>query len=300
MKVTVISLTYNNSDVLPVAMMSFFKQKISSDIELEYIIADDGSAFFESEKINELIKNNRKIYSNVKVIINKKNLGTVRSFNNAIRIATGDIIIPLSADDEFYDENVIEKIASQFKDTSVNILTGLSLKLSSDGGKKLGEFPPRNRQYLFEEVNRNKLYNYMCTKTSLITGAATCYRKSYLEGAGFFDENYVLLEDLPFYIKALESNEHIVLLKSFTIKYSEGGVSTNKKNKNLLLEKDFDNLFYSLIERAKLTCGQKKYIYFKRFIAKDKKFTYDTAKKYPLQMILFISEQVKKKILGRI
>ena len=72
-----------------------------------------------------------------------------------------------------------------------------------------------------------------------IVGSSTAYRRTILEKYNYFDIDYRLLEDWPFYLKLLENGEKISFLPAVTIIHNAGGVSTPKgKYRNLLLVND--------------------------------------------------------------
>ncbi|MSC67971.1 glycosyltransferase [Faecalibacterium prausnitzii] len=54
---------------------------------------------------------------NYEIIINQENVGTVKNMNGALKQAQGEIIIPLAADDIFYNDHVITDIVKRFAET---------------------------------------------------------------------------------------------------------------------------------------------------------------------------------------
>ena len=60
---------------------------------------------------------------------------------------------------------------------------------------------------------------------------------------GMFDEKYRLLEDLPFFYKCLRNNKRVYFSEKMGIRYTIGGISTNNKKTNIILENDFDQFF---------------------------------------------------------
>ncbi|BDM62764.1 hypothetical protein NFHSH190041_02160 [Shewanella sp. NFH-SH190041] len=219
--ISIIVLTYNNWKLLNNALTSISNQK-AENYNIEVIISDDGTNDFDVNYVIEMLKT-LKLYDITKIIINKNNLGTVKSFNNAIKSATGNIIIPLSADDFFYNEISLNKIVEFFK-KNPSTLIATSLQVPFDEDREYAPLIQKKHYNLFE--NNNKLLRHITIKRNIISGASTYYRKELFSKYGYFDESYRLLEDYPFYLKILSNGESIGLIKEKTVKYRKGGVST--------------------------------------------------------------------------
>ena len=262
MKISIITLTYNNTEYLEETIKSVFSQEIDKEYYIEYLIVDDCSLLFPEKRIKNYINKYSSNNIQARIIRNDINVGTVRSFNKAIKESIGDIIVPLSADDIFYDNMSLKKIIEVFANTTVNIATGCSIIVTQEEGKKIGELPPRNKHFLFN-----------------------------------FDENYALLEDYPFYIKVLGDGEHIQLIEEYLVKYRQGGVSTDKKKLNIKLENDFNKLTKELLTKEYLTEFQKKLIYYKRFVNKKNKLSIHGFLKYPCETLFYLWLKIKSIIL---
>lgn len=240
LKISVIVLTYRNFGNLRKNIESILMQTYQN---YEVIIQDDGSDNFDYKKINSYLKdkpqaNKFKIYSN------EINLGTVKNANLAFGRASGDIVIPLSQDDLFYDSDVLKDIASYFADNSINICQA---KMKGCSSRKV--FPSVKDINILKYADNNKLW-YRMAFSSFISGAVLYWRKSYFESIGTYDESYILLEDYPVLMRIIERGEKIDFFDRITIEYGEDGVSSNHKNPNLLIVKDNVRLYKSLIEKS--------------------------------------------------
>jgi len=252
-KISIITLTYKNWRLLDRAIDSVKLQIIENKYEVEYFIVDDGTEDFDQTQVqNKLInfpyKNN--------IFANHKNSGTVKSFNNAILRTSGELIIPLSADDEFYDENVVSDIITKFENTNNLIITGIRIPITLD--KELEGLPLIRHRHLFSD--REALLNRIALKGNIISGSSTYYHREIFKRIGLFDENYRLLEDFPFYIKALKNDIDIGLFERKTIRYGMEGTSSNGVI-NLMLDNDFIKLYRSILESDILGFFGKCYVY---------------------------------------
>ncbi|MCG3886785.1 glycosyltransferase [Photobacterium leiognathi] len=283
-KITVITLTYNNWEMIDKAITSLIKQKIHHELELEYIIADDGTINFDERYISRYLD---KYEINYKIIKNKKNIGTVKSFNNAISISNGDIIIPLSADDEFYDDNVIMDIVKSFRDSNSYIITGLRALKDIDNEILL---PSKKDWILFDK--KEKLLKKIMIHGNIISGAATCYHRDIFSEIGFFDEKYRLLEDYPFYIKALSKGYNIFLLKKPIIMYGMNGISSN--NISPILKKDHDLVLSVILNNNSFSFFERRFIIYNRLLNKKERLKLSLI--YIEQSIPFIIKKIKLKL----
>jgi len=104
LKFTIITVCYNAEKTIEQTILSVINQKYSL---IEYIIIDGGSS---DNTLNIISK-----YSNsINKIISEKDNGIYDALNKGIKNSTGDIIGILNADDEFFDNSIIEKIAKSF------------------------------------------------------------------------------------------------------------------------------------------------------------------------------------------
>ncbi|EKP4478786.1 glycosyltransferase, partial [Cronobacter dublinensis] len=280
--VTVITLTYNNWDKIHTAINSLAKQIIDEHIDIEYLIVDDGTESFNIAYVKELVKNNLNVKS--RVIINEKNLGTVKSFNNAIKQAKGDYIIPLSADDEFYSNDVISKIMAEFINSNADIITAKRMPYDDDNSVEFATLPNDDQKKLFN--NNAELLEYILKHGSFISGACTYYRKSHLVKLGFFDEEYVLLEDYPFLVKTLLNGVRINYIDIMAIKYRLGGVSSIMK-RHPLLDKDFRKLYKKISEMTQLNLYWRRRIFYFKVLSSAEKIKISNIIKYPEQFMYF-------------
>lgn len=93
-KVSVIMGVFNagNKNILQEAILSILNQTYT---DFEFIICDDGSTNNTLEMVRKLTKNDKR----VKLISNKENKGLAYTLNECLKIATGEYIARMDADD---------------------------------------------------------------------------------------------------------------------------------------------------------------------------------------------------------
>lgn len=277
-KITIITLTYKNWRLLDKAIKSVVNQVVDQKYKIEYLIVDDGTVDFDASYVSSLLVNSN---LNYRIIVNKINVGTVASFNNAIRQSTGDIIMPLSADDVFYDSNVVNDIVNEFSMTDAKIITGYKVLMSD--ALELDCFPKEKVINLFS--NRKKLLKYVLCRGNIISGASTYYLKSVFNDIGFFDEHYRLLEDYPFYIKALSNGIDINFYRRKVICFGDKGVSSVGKV-NQILGNDYKILLSRIINNSNLSFFEKRFVIYSRMKSEKQRYLHSWL--YPEQFTYFV------------
>lgn len=108
MRITVVTVVYNNREFIEEAILSVLNQTY---VQLEYIIIDGGS----TDGTLDIIK---KYESKISLFISEKDNGLYDAMNKAYDIATGDIIGILNSDDLFYNSDCIGKVVAAFQANS--------------------------------------------------------------------------------------------------------------------------------------------------------------------------------------
>lgn len=229
--VSIIVLGYNNYLYFEECMDTIFKQSYSN---IELIIADDCSLNFNYKKIKDYILN--KAGENIvayKILRNEKNLGIVKNLNNAIKKASGEFIRILAMDDLLYDKHSLKNSIDYLNANDELVVLSETLILDEkDGSKKTTDIYKYKK--LFHESNNYKLYRVMAQKYIHIHGM--CYRKSFFEQYGLFDERFRNIEDVPMLFRIAKLHCPIGYINSITAIYrtnSETSIMNNFKNKNM-------------------------------------------------------------------
>ncbi|CAJ1853123.1 hypothetical protein IIDPJIOB_02418 [Aeromonas veronii] len=257
-KVSIITLIYNNWHFLDCAIQSVANQKINENYDVEYILLDDGSNDLDIEYIKSLLQN---VCFESRLIINSENIGTVASLNKAIEVSSGDIIVPLSADDCFYDDNVVNDIIVEFEKSNALIVTGLRIPVAN--GIEYESLPAKIEWSIFSQ--REQLLRYILLHGNIISGASTYYHRNIFSEIGFFDTAYRLIEDYPYYVKALTLGYDIKILKRNTIKYGVDGVSSSVVV-NPTVQRDFLAFLNIILDRNDISLMDRRSIYFNRVL----------------------------------
>ena len=293
-RITVITLAYRKYDKLARTIKSIFAQDYKN---FEYIISDDGSTNYDEDYIRGLIPTNR---DDIDVVImhHKENVGTVENFNKAIEKTTGKYIIVASADDELYNSKVISSIVERFVQHNADIVTTKRAFIDPKS-KQIIESPTKERQLILKNGNSDEIFEELCI-SSFISGSCTAYSKRIIEKYKGFDTHYRLIEDFPFYARAVLDGVKIDFLDIISIYYGIDGVTSGKSNVSVQLMND-RKLFYQRIifpQLKKMTYLTRKEIMFRyyRICCKDEKVKYLLGMVKSFDIItLLVVRKIKKK-----
>lgn len=182
MKISIITTNYNTDKYLEETIKSVLNQK--GDFELEYIITDGES----TDGSLEIIKK----YKDKLKYISEKDKGQSNGINKGLRMATGDIVAFLNADDIYLD-NTLDTVVKYFKDNPKCMwLTGYC-KIIDENGKQI-------KKYITDYKNR-KLRRFSFEQLLVedcISQPATFWRRKLLDEVGYIDESlhYSMDQDL--------------------------------------------------------------------------------------------------------
>ncbi|GAB6045598.1 glycosyltransferase family 2 protein [Caminibacter profundus] len=127
MKVSIITVVYNNKDTIKDAIESVLNQTYQN---IEYIIIDGNS----NDGTIDIIKS----YGNkIDKFISEKDNGIYDAMNKGIKLASGDIVGILNSDDFYVDNRVIEKVVEVFKNKNVDSVYGDLVYVDKDNTNRI-------------------------------------------------------------------------------------------------------------------------------------------------------------------
>lgn len=235
-KVSIIIPVYNGSNYLSEAIDSALAQTYEN---LEIIVVNDGS---DDDGATEKIALS---YGDKIRYFAKENGGSSSALNCGIRNMTGDYFSWLSHDDLYEPKKIEQSVLHIDADNAERqvVICGSSL-IDGDGNKI---FHPKKN--LSETVNSVEIFENF-RKGFSINGCAILVPKTIIDEVGFFDENFVYVNDTDYWYR-IASRDYLFtgfsdpLVKT---RMHSGQVSVKKANlfvkeSAILADKVFDNLF---------------------------------------------------------
>ena len=231
MKISVCMASYNGSKFIKNQITSILSQLAKSD---QLVIVDDCS-FDNTVNIIESFKDPR-----IKLFKNIKNIGVVGTFNRALKIAKGDIIL-LSDQDDDWLENKVSFIRNFFLSNKIDLLV-------HDAKIKQGESIVSNS--LFEQIGSSSgLFKNIFSNT--YTGCCMSFRRSILKKILPIPNKKGIFHDAWIGILTKFYRFRVIFIATPLIVYNrhESNVSTMKRRSILKIIPDRINLIISLIRR---------------------------------------------------
>lgn len=164
-KVSVIMAAYNAEDTIEMALNS-----IPNRDDVEIVVIDDGS----TDDTVKIVKE----FGRAKLVQHKKNLGLGKALNTGLKEATGEYVVMLDSDDDFY--------TGAFEDC-------------------MQELDGTDLVYFNLITNDGTIFDLTPNSRDLYCGQTKFMRRAFI-GKTKYDENAPVAEDVPFWEKLKEKN----------------------------------------------------------------------------------------------
>ncbi|MDR2206774.1 MAG: glycosyltransferase, partial [Flavobacteriaceae bacterium] len=194
-KISVIIPMYNAEKTIIKALDSVKKQTDGIQ-DFEIIVINDGSTDESKSLIDNYIQNNPEM--NI-LLLNQTNGGVSRARNAGLKIAKGNYIALLDADDEWLPEKIQTQI-NYFENEKINIDFLATVR--------------NNHKILFPYKIKNNLAEITFKKLLIRNEAqpsTVIFKKKILENTGYFDENQRYAEDVNFWMRISLKNKMYIL-----------------------------------------------------------------------------------------
>jgi glycosyltransferase involved in cell wall biosynthesis len=203
-KISIITICFNSEKTIFKTLESVKKQSFSN---IEHIIIDGAS----NDKTLEICKE----YSNSIKIISEPDNGVYDAFNKGLKLATGEIIGFLNADDVFYSEKAVEDIVNAFSNNETDIVYG-NLDYVNKEGKVI-------RNWI------SKPYEKALVKKGWMPAHPTFYcKKEVYDRLGGYNDSFKIAGDFELCLRFLEVNQiSSYYLNKKVVKMLVGGISNS-------------------------------------------------------------------------
>lgn len=225
MKISIALCTYNGAKYLEEQLKSLAEQTLKAD---EIIICDDNSS---DNTVN--IINRYKDNLNIKLTLNKVNLGVTKNFEQAISLCSGDIVFLCDQDDVWHKDKI--KIMSEKmieEKTGICCCDGM---VCDENLKQIGAYTLWNTSGL-SRIDLNRFSPYSLINNYCFTGMALCFRKNFTKYFMPLSENAVHDEWIAFIISCFSKvsfvNQKLVFYRQHS--GQQIGINSIKSLKEIL------------------------------------------------------------------
>ncbi|MBS7255941.1 glycosyltransferase family 2 protein [Flavobacterium branchiicola] len=193
--VTIICLCYNHEKFVVESLDSVLKQDYNA---IELIIVDDYSTDNSKKTIEKWGAN----YPQFQFIANETNLGNTKSFNKALKLAKGEFIIDLAADDVLLP-NCVSLQVQAFKESNfknLGIVYGNAELIDENGTFESYFFPVNSSKETTEKRPVGDIYLSILSGGNSFCSVSSMTKKSVFDDLKGYDES-LAYEDLDFWIR---------------------------------------------------------------------------------------------------
>lgn len=204
MKVSIITISFNTENTIEKTLKSVANQSYES---IQHIIVDGGS--------NDNTLKICNLFPHISKIISEPDKGVYDAFNKGLKLATGDIVGFLNADDVFYSNNSVSEILQAFSKSNADIVYG-NLDYINENGKVI-------RSWI------STPYEDGLVKKAWMPAHPTFYcKKEVYDRLGSYNDSFKIGGDFELCLRFLEVNKvPSFYLNKKLIKMLVGGISNS-------------------------------------------------------------------------
>jgi len=248
--VSIICLCYNHEQFVVESLNSVLNQSYKN---IELIIADDCSTDSSEKTIKNWLEN----YPDIQFISNETNLGNTKTFNKALKIAKGNYVIDLAADDILMPD-CVEKQIDTFLNSNQKKLAIVygNAEIISENNKHLRYYYEVNAEKkVLKKPATGDIYSSILSQSSMICSVASMVKREVLDELKGYDEN-LAYEDLDLWIRTAR-NYNFEFIDSVLIQKRE-------------LEDSLGSQFYKKFTSRTRKINHSTYLIIKKAIALNK------------------------------
>lgn len=182
---------------------------------VELLLIDDGSTDDSLRQCKEYATRNKRI-----VVLSKENGGVSSARNAGIKVAKGDYLMFVDADDQLYID-ALKEVIQNIVDTKIHMYC-FGFKIISNN-KRHKIYSHKNKASTGMEL----LPDYVFSKVPMLTGSFLISRELVLEKGLFFNEKYKYGEDQHFIIRGLMQADRVLVSEKLIYCYVKNSISAS-------------------------------------------------------------------------
>ena len=213
--VSVVIPAYNAAPFIAESVSSVLAQTFSEPVEI--IVVNDGSP--DTTQLEGVLRT----YEGKLTYVKQENRGASSARNHGIRIAQGEFVAFLDADDKWFPDYLQTLIGILRAEPAVHVVYANPILFGegATAGKAFMEVSPSEGAVTFE-----KLVRLECNVSSSVTA-----RRTTLLAAGLFDESLATAEDFDLWLRIVKLGHEVTFTRRnlLHVRVRAGSLSSNKE-----------------------------------------------------------------------
>ncbi len=195
MRFSIITPNYNGERFLEQTLQSVITQT-GSNIELEYIVIDGKSTDGSQEILQHY-------HGDIAHTVIEPDTGPANAINKGLRLATGDVIAWLNADDLYYPRT-LERVAQALQARPDAAFCFGRCPIINEQGQEIRSGITRCKEFFYPFSSR---FTYQCI--NYLSQPALFFRRQAVEQAGLLPEDMVAAWDYDFILRLWHSGDAV-------------------------------------------------------------------------------------------
>lgn len=237
--VSVVVITYNSCDTVLDTLESIKAQTYRN---IELIITDDCSSDSTVKLCERWLNENSRRFVHCVILSSDSNRGVSANINGGIHISKGEWIKSIAGDDKLFANCIESNIEYILLNQNVFFLFS---RLEPFGKMDFFNKIERRFQYGFFYLKPKQQYHRLLLRNAIPAPTAFIRRRVF-SVIGLYDEKIPLMEDWPFWLKALDLGYSLSFMNRVTVYYRVGNSLTTSDDYSALYKQTV-NLFEQLL-----------------------------------------------------
>lgn len=210
MKVSIITVVYNNQKTIAHAIQSVLNQDYTP---IEYIVVDGAS----TDKTLRIVQDYQ---DKISQVISEPDRGIYDAMNKGLKLANGDIIGILNSDDFYNNKQIISQVVDEFKHKNVDLVFG-----------DVAYVKPHNLEKIIRYYSSAKFHPSKFEWGWMPAHPSCFLKREIYEKYGYFKTDYKIGADYELLVRFIGKNKiSYSYIPQLFVKMRTGGVS----NKNII------------------------------------------------------------------
>ncbi len=232
--ISVVVITYNSAAFVRETLDSIHAQSYRN---LELIISDDCSKDNTVDVCSEWVEQHKDRFVDCKIISVEQNTGVSANINRGFRAAKGVYIKDIAGDDLLLSD-CIEKNVEYVRNNSFRGLVFSRMKVLAQDGVDPKKCPNVNQKQKKAFALSPKHFRIRLLFGCFLAAPSAFISKEVYDQLGGFNEQIPLVEDYPFWLKALEADIPFGYIDEETVAYRVHGSNLSIKKSKRFLESE--------------------------------------------------------------